>query len=172
MWKKSFADPSYRPRRTATNSCGCPWRHFLGYSLTYCVFISSGQGPIAAPTMDKCCFCQEFSPSEQLSTIPPAVFCSATPSKCMSAVRAERNSFKMRDSFHYSEQPTLDMLEKNVFSQDAPLCNGLKQDTPLCRVYIMHTSLESGSDAFQNISQFLVIQWLIDAFWMCPKIGF
>lgn len=111
------------------------WRHFLGYSLTYCVFISSGQAavlnPHAVPTMDKCCFVKSFSP---LSSCPqPLRLSSARQPKQVhvGCQDSQKWTFNLKDSFHYRTQATLDVMLKKY------VCNQLKLDTPVYCTYLM-----------------------------------
>lgn len=49
----------------------------------------------------------------------------------------EKLTFRLRDSFHYRAQTTLDIMLKKYVSQEAPVCNELEQDTPVYCAYLM-----------------------------------
>lgn len=132
-----------RPRSCMANSCvllsrdNWLWRHFLGYSLTYCVFISSGQAPMQRPPWINAAFVKCFHSSEQLSTAPQALFC---PGKCMSAVRAARNEHSGWETvFHYRGTANFryHVEKKKNVSEEAPVRDKLKQDTPVNCAYLM-----------------------------------
>lgn len=132
-----------RPRSSMANSCvllprdNWLWRHFLGYSLTYCVFISSGQAPMQRPPWINAAFVKSFTP---LSSCPqPLRHSSAQQPKQVhvGCQGSEKWAFRLRDSFHYRAQPTLDTMLKKYYSQKAPVCNKLKQDTPVYCAYLM-----------------------------------
>lgn len=94
-----------------TTGCDAISLDILSHTVS---LFSSGQAPMQRPPWINAAFVKSFYPSEQLSTAPQALFCSATRAQVHVCCQGSGKwTFKLRDSFHY--RATLDiMLKKNV----------------------------------------------------------
>lgn len=97
------------------------WRHFHGYSFTYCVFISSGQASMKRPLWIKLLLWSQW-PCRQLSAARLAFSCL---SKC--ALEAEQ---KKTENWNFQSLGSSGYCLKNVLLSKPQNASQVKQDTP------------------------------------------
>lgn len=100
------------------------WRHFHGYSFTYCVFISSGQASMKRPLWIKLLLWSRW-PCRQLSAAPP---CFLLPQQVHIKSRTKKK--KKSEKWNFQSVGSLGYCFENVLLLKLQNATQVKQDTP------------------------------------------